>query len=306
MLKNPLKYFAGKFVGKNGTAGAGDVTLSSSSKESLLSSPSIDTDVGDVPIYNDPAPKEKFPRSLVMSSDGIWFLPELPPSVTDEKDDISLIAPKLPFRAVAMAPKTIDYSRPLPPPPAGFKWERNGRHWQCVEIDRNEDQSANEITYTEGTWLEHVVMPEDTIQGICLKYKTSVLELRRNNNFSGSAFRSRKVLRIRVNAQVPISPQEETDEVKIQRLRNMTDLGSEECRYYLTESGWNLVAALNAWQMDVDWEERLCDNAVTCQYQSSRLVSPTNVEIICTQTSFRDSHDAKPLLGNDPIRYVLL
>lgn len=243
-----------------------------------------------------------------MNSDGIWFLPDSLPMLDDD-NDVSLRVPNLPFRGVALPPKPIDYSRPLPSPPAGYEWKLIGKHWQCKEITK-EEPTPDGVSFPEEKWLEHVVMSDDTIQGICLRYRTSVLELRRNNNFSGDAFRSCKVLRIRVNADSIVLPQEETEAVKIRRLQYMTDLGHEECRYYMSENGWSLVDSLNAWQSDFTWEDDLCNNAVSCRFQSTCVVPPdtiiTGYNADHLVNSRELNYQAKPLLGKDPIKYILV
>jgi hypothetical protein len=41
------------------------------------------------------------------------------------------------------------------------------------------------VNFTNPSVVEHVVLPGDTIQGLCLRYRVSAVELRRHNNFSG-------------------------------------------------------------------------------------------------------------------------
>ena len=87
-----------------------------------------------------------------------------------------------------------------------------------------------------------------------------MIELRRDNNFSGNAFRSRQILKIRIASSkfVIIVPQVETDEVKTQKFKNITGEEIEECKYYLNENCWDLKRALDAWQEDVNFIEHNC------------------------------------------------
>ncbi len=39
----------------------------------------------------------------------------------------------------------------------------------------------------EYTFVEHIILPKDTLEGLCLKYKTSATRLRQVNRFSGSS-----------------------------------------------------------------------------------------------------------------------
>jgi hypothetical protein len=48
-----------------------------------------------------------------------------------------------------------------------------------------EEVGDGQINFINPSVLEHVVMPGDTIQGICLRYRVSAIELRRHNGFSG-------------------------------------------------------------------------------------------------------------------------
>ena len=48
-----------------------------------------------------------------------------------------------------------------------------------------ENDGGLQVNFPYPSVLEHVVMPNDTIQGICLRYRVSAVELRRHNGFSG-------------------------------------------------------------------------------------------------------------------------
>jgi hypothetical protein len=114
-------------------------------------------------------------------------------------------------------------------------------------------------------FLEHTVVPSDTLIGICLRYKVSQAVLRRHNSFPGENFRLCETLRIPAAAMAmrgaAVQPQARTPEVLLQEFRNRTGLEAIEARLYLEETGkgptpadWDLDAALAAWAADVQWE----------------------------------------------------
>ena len=51
---------------------------------------------------------------------------------------------------------------------------------------KDKEDADFHMNFPNPSVLEHVVMPGDTIQGICLRYRVSAVELRRHNNFSGN------------------------------------------------------------------------------------------------------------------------
>lgn len=71
--------------------------------------------------------------------------------------------------------------------------------------------------------------------------------------FSGNSIQFKKVLRIPIDAGVPISVQEDTEEVLMQRFKNISQETSIEARVYLQENDWNLEKALTAWKGDESW-----------------------------------------------------
>ena len=53
---------------------------------------------------------------------------------------------------------------------------------------KEKEVADDQLKFALPSVLEHVVMPGDTIQGLCLRYRVSAVELRRHNNFSGEAY----------------------------------------------------------------------------------------------------------------------
>jgi hypothetical protein len=168
----------------------------------------------------------------------------------------------------------------------GYFWRKKDDSSTWELIKREEFEVYNRVkTFPTSSFIEHVVMPEDTIQGICLRYRTSKLELRRNNNFSGDAFRSRKVLRIKIDPTCPVELQEDTIDVKIQKLKNMIGEDTEECRYYLSENDWDLIKAINAWQNDLNWEQNSIGRSIECAGQTSKIVRPYKIKYYLPEIS---------------------
>lgn len=144
-------------------------------------------------------------------------------------------------------------SKPLPPPPSGHFWEKNiiDGSWELVQCKNTE--SDIRVIESEIKFIDHVVMQDDTLPGICLRYNVSVVDVRRCNNFSGNAFRSKKVLRIPIRAGSFINPQEQTQEVILQKFKNLSGVQNAEARYYLDENAWELDMAMKAWETDENW-----------------------------------------------------
>lgn len=97
-------------------------------------------------------------------------------------------------------------------------------------------------------------MPEDTLQGICLRYRVSVMEVRRINLFSGNNIQCKKTLRIPLTKGVTITGQENTQDVLLQKFRNETNESTAEARVYLDDNNWDVEAAVRAWKADENWE----------------------------------------------------
>ena len=157
-------------------------------------------------------------------------------------------------------------SSPLPTPPKGMYWENKNGEWKCINVETASplsgegapnllEEGRRSCSTDEHVWIDHLVMPGDTLRGICLKYRCSAVELRRYNNFSGDAFRSRKSLRIKVSRKHVDSgdvlvQDKSLVEVKIQELKSRIDEPSEECMYYLRENDYDVGKAFKAWEED--------------------------------------------------------
>lgn len=156
-------------------------------------------------------------------------------------------------KIVNNSPNLDSYGKPLPPPPVGFYWSRlEDGSW---ELNQYKEPTASEefVILESPAVLDHVVMPSDTLQGICLKYRVSAVALRQYNNFSGTAFRSKKSLRIPLEAGMPVAYQAPTEEVILQKFMNMTNEGREEAKFYLEDHRYDLMEAVAALNGDTQW-----------------------------------------------------
>jgi hypothetical protein len=148
-----------------------------------------------------------------------------------------------------------DYGKPLPSPPHGHYWERQeNKTWILKKLKLVEELDTT--VFTEQSLLEHVVLPSDTIQGICLRYRISATELRRYNMFSGNSIRFKKTLRIPIEPNTPVIVQKDTEEVILQKFKNLTGENTTESKIYLENSNWNLETAFKNWKNDEDFERQ--------------------------------------------------
>jgi hypothetical protein len=79
---------------------------------------------------------------------------------------------------------------PLPHPPKGTEWkhDKETKEWTVGPIETSKCNADEQVSseMADPGFIEHTVLPSDTFQGICLKYKIGALELRRANGFSGT------------------------------------------------------------------------------------------------------------------------
>ena len=66
----------------------------------------------------------------------------------------------------------------------------------CISIHSASLSQTSSLKYDEGTLVEHIILPNDTLQGLTLQYKVSATRLRQLNKFSGSnlSFAPKKLL----------------------------------------------------------------------------------------------------------------
>jgi len=173
------------------------------------------------------------------------------------------------------SPSLDSYGKPLPPPPPGHIWERqNDGSWQLLKTTNSDDKAPKSST-SDPRVIEHVVMPGDTLQGICLKYRSSAVSIRRLNMFSGNNIQFKEVLLIPVDGGTVVEEQSNTPEVILQKFRNATGEGIQESRLYLDEHGWDLDKAVAAWRQDENWEH---DATVMSPGCSIAVIDPPTID----------------------------
>lgn len=123
---------------------------------------------------------------------------------------------------------------------------------------------CNKFVLTESTgdpYIEHVVLPTDTLQGICLAYKISATRLRMENGFSGNCLQmAPKKLKIPTNIKtytkgMMIRTQDRTSkEFKLYALvAEVPSMELVEAKAYLDLSNWDLEEALRSAREDDGW-----------------------------------------------------
>ncbi|KAJ1430036.1 hypothetical protein B484DRAFT_396124 [Ochromonadaceae sp. CCMP2298] len=164
------------------------------------------------------------------------------------------------------------FGAPLPPPPAGLRWERHENNsWVLLAEPATEIQPAEVGEEGEGLLVsgevgevgeagqhksvifEHTLLPHDTLQGICLHYRAAVQDVRRLNCFSGNNIHFKKTLLVPLAGPVHMQPN--THDVLLQKFKNLTGESGMEARVYLEEAGWDLNSAVGCWRVDEEWEQ---------------------------------------------------
>jgi len=180
-------------------------------------------------------------------------------------------------------------SNPLPDPPKGQMWIQNDetKEWQLLPVANAivcatevvgavdgaviTDASAGEelevcatavvaMAYPDKTSSSsssfgiryHELLPTDTFQGICLRYKVTPMELRRANGIhSGTSLKLAPAkLVIPADSNKVVKKKEGTKEEKIAALYARVSMGvrvelsSSEARAYLELADWDLDAAV--------------------------------------------------------------
>lgn len=167
-------------------------------------------------------------------------------------------------RIIDNSPSIESYCKPLPPPPSGYVWEQQlDESWVLLEVKETVESTPTVVKALDPCVIEHYVMPSDTIQGICLKYKVSAVDLRRVNMFSGNNIKFFKTLKIPIAAGAQFQLQEDDPEIMVRRFCDMTKESPIEARLYLEEHGWNLSKAFSEWEKDENWHLTAVQQAIS-------------------------------------------
>lgn len=175
-------------------------------------------------------------------------------------------------------PALDDYGKPLPNPPAGHVWEFGDTKWELVEKKEPAEGVDNAKVYSEPTKdplvVGHIVLPSDTLNGLCLRYNVSAVDIRRLNNFSGNQIQYFKTLHI------PVGPNALQNDIKqdptlllTQQFKNATGEGEVETKIYLEDAGNDLQKALLQWQAD----NEATSGAESTGKDFARVVAPDRV-----------------------------
>lgn len=153
-----------------------------------------------------------------------------------------------------------DFCRALPVPPVGMFWQKlDDRTWDLVAHIENgvmADQEPEPVVFRTSTVIVHTVMQHDTIQGLSLRYRVPVSELRRFNFLQSNNVQVVKDLKIPISHGQQIVLQSVTDrDVVLQQFKNETGESREEALAYLEEHDYSLRAALEHWREDEVYEQ---------------------------------------------------
>ncbi|KAL7428074.1 hypothetical protein ACHAXM_002413 [Skeletonema potamos] len=111
----------------------------------------------------------------------------------------------------------------------------------------------------EASYLEHVVLPTDTLQGLCLAYKVSATQLRMVNKFSGNSLQmAPKKIKIPMNGVTQgmmIKTQDKTsEEFKLYAfVAEIPTMELIEAKAYLDLCNWDLDEGLRSAREDIDY-----------------------------------------------------
>jgi len=114
---------------------------------------------------------------------------------------------------------------------------------------------------TPPEFYEHLVVPRDTFQGLCLRYRVKAHVLRKHNGLSSDCLRGLEVVRIPTDRKPTSSAAAAEDDLTtnaaaVQKLRRLVPgLGSIEAKLYLEDHEYSVTKALEAWKADEEWEK---------------------------------------------------
>lgn len=154
----------------------------------------------------------------------------------------------------------------LPSPPEGFVWHCFADGTGYLEpINPGLDEPYRSLV------IEHLVMQDDTLLGISLRYRARILDIRRLNYLSSDSILHLKAVKVPVKANTLVQLQRNTRDVKVQKFQNTTGEGYEEASIYLEEQDFDLdkgmqtygeiisflplhFLALAMWRSDEQWD----------------------------------------------------
>jgi LysM repeat protein len=139
----------------------------------------------------------------------------------------------------------------------------------CYQDDANvsydaERKPTEKVAVENVDYLTHTVLPNDTLVGLCLRYRTKATVLRQLNKFSGSNLHlapSKLIIPLGpdgqnlLNAGKILAQDQTTPDYKLQSfLAEFPHLTQSERRAYLEMSDWDLDEAMKCAREDELWE----------------------------------------------------
>ena len=148
--------------------------------------------------------------------------------------------------------------------PASVRSFSTSHHTKSSRIPRTASDStidSNDIAGVLGVdFVEHVVLPGDTLQGICLRYKINPTKLRQANRFSGTNLHLAPKRLI-----IPLTSSNKAHSIRIQDMESKDckihsflaeypRLNATEAKAYLELADWKLMEAIASAREDQEWE----------------------------------------------------
>jgi len=133
-------------------------------------------------------------------------------------------------------------------------------------------------------YVEHIVLPSDTLQGICLAYKISLTRLRQVNHFSGDSLTSaprKLIVPLCANSQKAIRSgfvkmqDQDNSEYKLHALlAEIPSLKEPRAQEYLEVADWDLVEAIKSAREDCDWDRDIFTSGLSDTIQITVNLQP--------------------------------
>ena len=146
------------------------------------------------------------------------------------------------------------YSVPVPDPPEGLRWHvKPDKTWILVHDDSGSSDAKSLEASEDMRFAYHSITPEDTLEGLCLKYSCKPLDIRRWNGLSGNNIQTLRLLKIRETEEVKRGANKEASPphaLLVQEFMLETGEGREEAEFYLSGRDWRIELALADWKND--------------------------------------------------------
>lgn len=133
-------------------------------------------------------------------------------------------------------------------------------------------------------YVEHIVLPSDTLQGVCLAYKISLTRLRQVNQFSGDNLTSaprKLIIPLGTNSQksirsgfVKMQNQDSSEYKTYALLAEIPSLKLSEAQEYLEVADWDLADAIKSAREDVDWDRDIVASGLSDSIQITVNLQP--------------------------------